>query len=63
MNNTKIKESLQMTEEQLRIKETSKLLLNEIELVLLSGNKNKLSDNSVNSLISQIIKSINSLKS
>jgi hypothetical protein len=59
MNNTKIKESLQMTEEQLRIKEESKLLLNEIELFL-SGKKSTLSDNS---LISQIIKSINSLKS
>lgn len=58
MNNTKIKESLQMTEEQLRIKEESKLLLNEIELFL-SGKKSTLSDNS---LISQIIKSINSLK-
>lgn len=59
MNNTKIKEFFQMTEEQLRIKEESKLLLNEIELFL-SGNKSILSDNS---LISQILKSINSLKS
>ena len=59
MNNTKIRESLQMTEEQLRIREESKLLLNEIELFL-SGKKSTLSDNS---LISQIIKSINSLKS
>jgi hypothetical protein len=59
MNNTKIRESLQMTEEQLRIREESKLPLNEIELFL-SGKKSTLSDNS---LISQIIKSINSLKS